>query len=529
VSEKSSSSSSQTANDFAQDSARSDSSKKVSLKERLSRAGVGQFVTLESIAPCGALQARILRSGAVQFYWRYTLQGKSSRELLGLYDPSLPPKQRTPSPTGGLTIPGAAAKAAELALVHQAWTHRGGYRAYLSSQRAEPNKPAEVASKGPEDISLKKLLQDFWEWQKRQGRECWRQVRSAVTLHVIEAHPDIAARPANAVTKDDFQVILAGMLGQGIGREMNKLLAYVRAAYNWAASAPAGSAHVLPFHITANPVAGVKPDGSYNRAAKRPLSREQLRTYWRCIANIPGIRGAALRSHLLLGGQRPAQLVRLQTSDMHDDHLKLLDKKGRPGRFGPREHLLPTGTLLPADLALLRSNHPYAISTSGGKTKVAATTLAQWAKDAVGDAIPGFQLKDVRSGVETLLARCRVSRESRGQLQSHGRGGVQEIHYDDFNYLTVKLEALQILRRALVEAEPVSRERPASRPSVRVAGPVNRQGGVTPLRGWLAVRGSRLATSLRSETKRQRSPSTGSSDQEPTREGDKTAKRRSSR
>jgi hypothetical protein len=191
--------------------------------------------------------------------------------------------------------------------------------------------------------------------------------------------------------------------------------------------------------------------------------------------------------------------------------------------------LLPTGTLLPQDLALLRSNQPNAISTSGGKKKLSATTLSDRAKAEVGDAIPGFQLKDVRSGVETLLAGQRVSKESRGQLQSHGRGGVQEIHYDDFTYLPVKLEALQILRRALVGAEPVARERMASRRNARGTGSVAGQSGAPKLRGWLAVRVGRLVKSVRPETTLEHGLSTEASDQASTGERGKTVRRRSSR
>jgi hypothetical protein len=61
--------------------------------------------------------------------------------------------------------------------------------------------------------------------------------------------------------------------------------------------------------------------------------------------------------------------------------------------------------------------------------------MARWASDIVGDAIAGFQLKRIRSGIETLLAARRVSREVRGHLQSHGLTGVQARHYDGHDYM----------------------------------------------------------------------------------------------
>jgi hypothetical protein len=67
----------------------------------------------------------------------------------------------------------------------------------------------------------------------------------------------------------------------------------------------------------------------------------------------------------------------------------------------------------------------------------------------VSDTIDGFQLKRIRSGVETLLASSGVSREIRGHLQSHGLSGVQARHYDGHDYMPEKRSALEILAREL--------------------------------------------------------------------------------
>jgi hypothetical protein len=48
--------------------------------------------------------------------------------------------------------------------------------------------------------------------------------------------------------------------------------------------------------------------------------------------------------------------------------------------------------------------------------------------------------------VETWLAGQRVSKDTRGRLQSHGVGGVQDAHYDGHDYMDVKTEALQLLQ-----------------------------------------------------------------------------------
>jgi hypothetical protein len=75
--------------------------------------------------------------------------------------------------------------------------------------------------------------------------------------------------------------------------------------------------------------------------------------------------------------------------------------------------------------------------------------MAAWARAIVGQSIDAFQLKRLRSGVETLLAAKGISREVRGQLQSHGLTGVQARHYDGHDCMREKRGALDRLLNEL--------------------------------------------------------------------------------
>ena len=124
--------------------------------------------------------------------------------------------------------------------------------------------------------------------------------------------------------------------------------------------------------------------------------------------------------------------------------MTIFDGKGRPGQ-GPRPHQIPLLESAREALASLKREGEYAISTTAGKKPISVRTLAGWAQDIVDDSIEGFQLKRIRSGVETLLAAQGVSREVRGHLQSHGLTGVQARHYDGHDYMREKGRALEIL------------------------------------------------------------------------------------
>jgi len=70
---------------------------------------------------------------------------------------------------------------------------------------------------------------------------------------------------------------------------------------------------------------------------------------------------------------------------------------------------IPLLKLARADLAQLKRQGKFAISTSAGKKSIGVRTLAGWARDVVGGTIDGFQLKRIRCCVETLLAAAGVS------------------------------------------------------------------------------------------------------------------------
>ncbi|MBK7061539.1 MAG: hypothetical protein IPH51_13885 [Rubrivivax sp.] len=53
-------------------------------------------MTVEQLPHGGSLQARMLSTQAVQLYWRYSLDGRTFREPIGVHDPS---RRRRMEPT----------------------------------------------------------------------------------------------------------------------------------------------------------------------------------------------------------------------------------------------------------------------------------------------------------------------------------------------------------------------------------------------------------------------------------------------
>ena len=428
----------------------------------LRRLDVGAFLTIEKLPGGGSLQARKLTDGTVQFYWRFSHEGRTHREPIGPFDPSAPPKKLEPGRLGYSTA-AAREHCRQLAAQHRQRRNSGGLREARVEERTAFQE-RKVAQAERTTRTLARLFETYVGHLRSQGRRSHADAANIFRNHVAEAWPKIAEKPAAEVKADDILDILRRLVERGHGRTANKLRAYLRAAYQCAIDVRAVA--TLPvafrtFQIESNPVAGTKRDPAFDTADKRPMSTEELRTYWAFIKRIEGPRGAFLRLHLLTGGQRVQQLIRLRWLDTTADAITIYDAKGRPGRPA-RAHVVP----LLAKAAAAMREYPrvgeFVISASGGRLPIEPSTASNWAHDTVIEAIPGFQLKRVRSGVETLLAANGISREVRGHLQSHGMTGVQYCHYDGHDYLPQKRQALEVLMSA-IEPKPRARAKRGTR------------------------------------------------------------------
>ena len=408
----------------------------------------GKFASLGKVSPAGSLEARLLATGTT-LYWRFTSNGKTEREVIGVYDPGAPPKSFKPTPRG-YSYAAAMREAERRAMEHHDHRSEGGRPALLAARKAAQDAESE-ATRLAAAHTLENLLTAYCDHLKSIGRRSHKDARSIFKLHITEAWPQVAALPAKDVTGEHFADMMRALIEAGKGRTANKLRSYARAAYQTAKAAKSKPSIPVAFKaygVSANPVADTEPDESANKPDKHPMSAAEMRSYWRTIRDMPDFKGAVLRLHLLTGGQRIEQLVNLLTVGVAADSILLHDGKGRPGR-PPRPHTVPLTKEASKALTDCKPMGTFALSTDSGKTHVSAISLSKWAVEAVGSTIENFQAKRIRSGVETMLASARVSQDIRGRLQSHGVAGVQARHYDGHDYLAEKRKALTTLYKLL--------------------------------------------------------------------------------
>jgi len=416
------------------------------LRDAVAQAKPRQFIRLEAIRNGGTLELWKTGKGSLSFYWRVTHEGKGCRHRIGLYDSSAPPKSLSPTKQG-YSLSAARSAAEQMAAKHAQAKEEGGYQAVVAQEQAE--KQAQKEHEAAAEYTLDKLYGLHVAYLRRTP-DTARDAANMFKNHVRTAFPAIADTTANKVSTEQISSLLRPLTDAGKKNTARKLRAYLHTAYDRAKN-PEQNADVSPelakFKIKTNPVSDVKNVRQSRGVDKKPLMPEAMKTYWKLI-DVSGQKAALLRLHLMLGGQRLEQFVRLRAENVHDDMVILLDKKGRTG--SERPIYIPRTPVVDEALQAFTPSGGYVLSARKGK-HISTSALSSWAKKIVGKQISGFTMKRVRSGATTLMAKLRVDSEIRNRLQSHGQNDVESKHYDAYDRFDEKKAALLKMHQWLSE------------------------------------------------------------------------------
>lgn len=422
---------------------------------------VGEWASDPAPRGAGCLDVRKLTGGQLRFYYRYTkANGQRDRLLIGT----------------GLALTAARDAAAALSRRYQAGDRdlRDAIAAEAAAaERAKAEALAESTRRS--GATLGALMIAYAQSLEDAGKVSAAATRASIKRHIEDPWPALWARPASELELDDLLPILSRLVRAKKLREGGKIRSYLRAAYAAAIAAKQDAAApdaLRVLNVSRNPARDLATLDS-GQPRDRVLSVAELRAYWRRIEALPGRQGALLRFHLLTGGQRIAQLMRLKWSDHDHDmdtgtgSVRLLDIKGR--RRVPRVHLVPLLPLMAADLAILRGDDdndddddngakPHLFSLTAGKAPATYDEFRGIMDPVVasmvvaGELTSPFTPGDLRRTVETRLAALGLSEEVRGHLQSHGLSGVQKRHYNFFEYDAEKRAAVEALYELLTGA-----------------------------------------------------------------------------
>jgi integrase len=438
---------------------------------RARRAGKEEWLSDPAPRGAGRLVVRCTAAGSKLAVFRYVPPaGGQALVEIGVLDTA---------GVRGKTLQQARERAAELSELYRSGVR--DLRGHLEQQaraaverQADEVRAQEQARAAAERGSLAKLLDAYVA--SLAGRQSQGNVHGLLKKHVAERHPVLVQRKAAEVQPHEVNDVLRALVDEGKGRTAAKVRAAMHAAYAAAARADldaSASGAFGGFGIVSNPVAPTAALTQFTKALDRALTAAEMRALHQHLlqAAAGGARDAVL-TLLLLGGQRPTQLVRVTRADvdLHAKTVTLRDPKGRGRAAAPRVHVVPIiDELLPLIAARLETcTEPGAPLFHSAATATAETpalraeTLTGYVRDISAAMLKGgtrergaFGLRDLRRTCETTLASIGVTQDVRAQLLSHGISGVQAKHYDRHSYAREKRAALQRLARFL-HARPSS-------------------------------------------------------------------------
>lgn len=298
--------------------------------------------------------------------------------------------------------------------------------------------------------SFGELGDAYVEWLRLQGKESAakyeRDLRTAV-------YPIIRrTRVARDVTTDEIKAVLYEKIQGGAETYANRLRQMLHAMFRFGIQYDNDPRYIdrpVRFGLALNPVSNIPINQAAERVGQRVLSADELRFHWE---NFTGAYGYLHRLMILLGGQRPIDILTTQWPD-YDLDAGILDP-ARASKKNEVVNVLPLSEWTCDVLRALRmwsGGEGYLFPRGAGGRSSGSDSSPYMSLSGNSRAVKRFVdenelhpycTKDLRRTMKTLMGRAGIAKETRDRLQNHNLGDVSSKHYDRFDYLPEKKEAL---------------------------------------------------------------------------------------
>jgi hypothetical protein len=347
-------------------------------------------------------------------------------------------------------------------------------RDMVRTNAADPAQQAHehrVALEAARTQTLEAMMQAVWEDMKERGQPSWANTRS-----VFNHTPAWARRlqPIH-VTRDHAERLLREVRTATLGTKVAKQYqAALSAAYTRAQRARAGlnekrlNPALAAYAVRENPF--TEHDlGIETGVSKRHLTREEAQEFHRRLLLEPQTDERDLLLMVMyVGGQRAIQMAGATIAvdpETQAPCLLLLDRKQKGDE--PRPHVMPLqgpalellasrGMLSEGDSIFgVTYEESYELSRAAGV--LCDKIVRQWRRElarAGRPALCAFSKKAIRSTASTAMASVGIGEPVVNLVLSHGQKSIDWKHYNRWEFLDQKREALVAWQRWLAEPAP---------------------------------------------------------------------------
>jgi integrase len=323
---------------------------------------------------------------------------------------------------------------------------------------AKGEKPESKLAKKPRlGVTVQDLFQTYVDHLRAQGKPCADQVewmllkagKKGAKAAVKSLGP---SRRAADVTAQHVIAFLKGIHGRGRIPLANMARAYIGAAFAHAMASENSytqAAGTVKWGIKVNPVSCIPGDPNARRAGQRYLDETELGDFWAWLVEQDAVGLAAPAARLIIcTGQRISEILRVsdkvwKTNDRMLDWGKT--KNGKPHNVPVPEQ----GVGILSGLVVNRQGLYFPRRDDPTKPMVDGVTrlIGRYLEER--PAVPKFTARDLRRTWKTLAGAAGLSKEMRDRLQNHARSDISSRHYDRYDMLKERREAMEVWSKYL--------------------------------------------------------------------------------
>lgn len=245
--------------------------------------------------------------------------------------------------------------------------------------------------------------------------------------------------------------ILKGIYDRGAKTRANRARAYMSAAFAYGLDSDLAlsSRATAKFRLERNPVRDI-PVPTEERPGERDLSAAEIRDLWMRLdtASMQHASKTILKLLLATGGQRVSEVIGMRRSELDFDR-KVWELSAARTKNG-RPHVVPLSDLA---IDLIRSMEPLSNETfvfphrDDPSQPYLATSLGRAVNrfctgSETEGGFPPFTPRDIRRTVKSRMGEIGILKEIRDRLQNHALHDVSSKHYDRYDYLEPKTQAI---------------------------------------------------------------------------------------
>lgn len=306
-------------------------------------------------------------------------------------------------------------------------------------------------------ITVERLFQTYQADMRR--RKVAAETRKIIArVYDKDIGPVIGHMPAHAVTDQDVMTILNTIAARGSYGMADKTRTYIKTAFTLGMRA-----HNIPglnspdFQLVGNPVDRV-PSFYHSVVGDRHLSIEEIKRFW-SEAGVTCLHPDVtlfIKLSVTLGGQRVKELLEAEWSEFDIDNrlwtLPHMRWKIRAKSAHRQPHIIPLTDFSIGLLKALRKCHKskylFPDQARTGPRSInsihqAILRFCNPAKGANREPFDSFTPRDLRRTWKTLAGSIGIDLETRNRVQGHSFDGVASKHYDRYDYLTEKRQAIE--------------------------------------------------------------------------------------